>query len=105
MEGGVQEADDHGPRAHDPENPAEIAGLKISDLVQGFVKILHSLRGIGFILGPEDPVVILPAPGFGSLGVEQHLADRWQPDGVQEHVLRAAEADALGAHVQGLDCV
>ena len=33
MEGGVQEADDHGPRAHDPEDPAEIAGLKISDLV------------------------------------------------------------------------
>jgi hypothetical protein len=33
MERGVQEADDYGPRTHDPEDPAEIAGLKISDLV------------------------------------------------------------------------
>ncbi len=105
MERGVQQADDHRPGSHDPQDPVEIGGLKLPDLVQSFVKIPHGLRGVRFIFRTEYPVVALPAPGLRSLGVQQHLAHRRQALWIQEHVLGAAEADAFRAHDQGLGCV
>ena len=75
MKRSVQQPDDHRPGAHDPQDPAEIAGLKFLDLVQGFVEILHSLGGVSFILRSEHPVVVLLTPGLGGLGIQQHLAD------------------------------
>ena len=45
---------------------------------------------------------MLAPPLLGRLGIQQHLADGGQPGRVEEHVLRAAEADALCTHHDGL---
>ena len=101
VERGVQQPDNHRAVGHHPQDAAEIVGLQPPDVFQRFVEFAHRPRQFR-VLAVDRGVVMAAAPFFGRFGIEQHPADGGQAAGVEEHMLGAAEADALGAHHDGL---
>ena len=75
----VDQADDHRKAVHGPEEALKVGALERQQLVKRFLALLG-----GFCL-------VWIRPG------QDHLLDDRQAFGLEEHVLGAAEADALGA--------
>jgi hypothetical protein len=70
VEGRIDEPDDHGEPVHGSEEAVEVTSLKREQRVQGRIPLRR-------------------------IGSHDHLLDDRQPVGLEEHVLRAAETDAL----------